>query len=551
MTAPMSTGTSRIVDLADGLSLTIDEYGDNTEGTAVLMLHGGAGPRSVSTFAAALSEHVYVIAPTHPGFDGTPRPDWCDSVADLATAYLDLLDTLSLTGVMVIGNSLGGWIAAELAQRDTHGRIGALVLLNSIGIEASDAKELVDIRGLGMEELRRLVFHDPATQLSPATLDDAQQATMAANGRAVAIYGGAAFTHDPKLRGRLHRVTVPVLVAWGEHDGIASVEYGRSFAGSFSDGHFVLVPEAGHLPQVEQMGRTLGAVGDFVDTVVKPGVEETPKVAGSAPVHVSRTFEVGDGLSLTIDEYGDNSEGSGVLLLHGGAGARSMAGLAAALSEHVYVIAPTHPGFDGTPRPESFDSIADLATAYLDLLDTLDLTGVMVIGNSVGGWIAAEMAVRDTRGRIGALTLLNALGIQPDSEKEIVDVRTVPPAEIGKLSFANPAFRPDFSSFSDEQRAAAAANLKTLATYAGAAFTHDPKLRSRLHRVTVPVLVAWGEQDGIVSVEYGRAYADAFSNGPFVLVPEAGHLPHIEQMGRTLGAIGDFVDTVVKPPMSA
>ncbi|MGF7237763.1 MAG: alpha/beta fold hydrolase [Frankia sp.] len=265
----------------------------------------------------------------------------------------------------------------------------------------------------------------------------------------------------------------------------------------------------------------------------------------------SRTVDLADDLSLTIDEYGVNAEGSAVLLLHGGAGPRSVAGLAAALSEHGYVIAPTHPGFDGTPRPGWFDSTGDLATAYLDLLDALDLTEVMVIGNSIGGWIAAEMALRDTRRRIGVLTLLNAIGIKPPSEKDVVDIRGVDPAEISMLSFANAAFRPDFAAFSDAQRAAMAANQKTLTTYAGASWMYDPKLRGRLHRVTVPVLVAWGVQDGIVSVEYGRAYADSFPNGHFVPVPDAGHFPHIEQMGRTLGAIGEFVDTVVKPPVSA
>jgi pimeloyl-ACP methyl ester carboxylesterase len=254
------------------------------------------------------------------------------------------------------------------------------------------------------------------------------------------------------------------------------------------------------------------------------------------------------GLSLAIDEYGVDSEGSAVLLLHGGAGPRTMAGLASALSEHMYAIVPTHPGFDGTLRPEWADSIADLAVAYLDLLDTLDLTGVLVIGNSIGGWIAAEMALRDTRGRIGALTLLNPVGIHAHlKENQVVDTRTVAPADLSKLSFADPALRPDFSSFSDEQRAGLAANQKTLATYAGAAFTHDPKLRGRLHRVTVPVLVAWGEQDGIAPPAYGRDYAESFPGGHFVPVPEAGHFPHIEQMGRTLEAIGDFVDTVVKP----
>jgi pimeloyl-ACP methyl ester carboxylesterase len=74
-----------------------------------------------------------------------------------------------------------------------------------------------------------------------------------------------------------------------------------------------------------------------------------------------------------------------------------------------------------------------------------------------------------------------------------------------------------------------------------------PKLRRRLHRVTVPVLVAWGEEDGVVSAEYGRAFADAFANGHFKPIAEAGHFPQIEQPGAVLGAIGEFVDTVVKP----
>src|SRR5580692_688769 len=109
--------TTRTVDLANGLSITINEYGQNTEGQGVLMLHGGAGPRSMAAISAALSEHVYVITPTHPGFDGTSRPEHTDSVADLAVAYLDLLDQLDLTGVMVIGSSVGGWIASEMALR--------------------------------------------------------------------------------------------------------------------------------------------------------------------------------------------------------------------------------------------------------------------------------------------------------------------------------------------------------------------------------------------------------------------------------------------------
>ncbi|MFG2938205.1 alpha/beta fold hydrolase [Streptomyces sp. NPDC048282] len=265
----------------------------------------------------------------------------------------------------------------------------------------------------------------------------------------------------------------------------------------------------------------------------------------------TRTVDLADGLSVTIDAYGTGTEGTGVLLLHGGAGPRTMTGLATALSEHVHTVTPTHPGFDGTPRPEWCDSVADLAVAYLDLLDSLDLTDVMVIGNSIGGWIAAEMALRDTKSRIGALTLLNAVGIHAHiPANQVIDPRTLPPQAVTKLSFANAAFRPDFSTFTDQQRAAAAANQQTLAAYGGPGFTYDPKLRGRLHRVTLPVLVVWGEEDGIANSTYGRGYADSFPNSRFAPIPDAAHFPQIEQLPATLAAIGDFVDTVVKPGLT-
>lgn len=261
-----------------------------------------------------------------------------------------------------------------------------------------------------------------------------------------------------------------------------------------------------------------------------------------------RTIDLPNGLPLTIQEFGENTEGSAVLVLHAGSGPRTITGFAAALAEHVYVITPTHPGFEGTPRPEDFDSVADLATAYLDLLDALDLNNVMVLGNSVGGWIASEMALRDNHGRIGALVLMNAVGIHAvREENRVVDVRQVDPADLGKLSFAKEAFRPDFAAFTPEQLAGTAANQKALAVYGGEHFVFDPKLRARLHRVTLPVLVVWGEQDGIAPLGYGRGYAKAFPNGRFAPIPNAGHFPQIEETGATLGAIADFVGSVVKP----
>ena len=235
-------------------------------------------------------------------------------------------------------------------------------------------------------------------------------------------------------------------------------------------------------------------------------------------------------LTIAVDKQG---AGQPVLLLHGGGGTGTVLGFAGALAEHAQVFTPTHPGFDGRPRPEGTDTVADLAVAYLDLLDQLDLRDVVVIGSSVGGWLAAEIALRDNQRRVGGVVLLNAVGIPG----EIADAANLTPAEFMALAWV----KPPVLGGSPEQLAAAAANQQTLRVYAGDPYMHDPKLPARLHRVTVPVLVGWGEHDGVVKVEYGREYAGLFPNVHFELIPDAGHLPHIEQAARTLELIRKFM----------
>lgn len=270
MTVAATTSTTRTIDLPHGLTLTVQEFGENTEGTGVLMLHGGAGPRSMAGFAAGMSEHAYVVVPTHPGFDGTPRPGWADTIADLAGVYLDLIDALSLTGVMVVGSSVGGWVAAEMGLRDNHGRISALVLLGATGITPEPPLEIADPARIGPVRTGELAFHKPELRLDVASLGEPQRAAMAANQRTLAVYAGDPFCHDPKLRGRLHRVTVPVLVLAGEQDGIVPLGYERALADAFPRAVFRPVAEAGHFPHIEQPGAVFGAIGDFVATEVKP-----------------------------------------------------------------------------------------------------------------------------------------------------------------------------------------------------------------------------------------------------------------------------------------
>ena len=258
----------------------------------------------------------------------------------------------------------------------------------------------------------------------------------------------------------------------------------------------------------------------------------------------TRRESFADGLTVRIDERGS---GRPILVLHGGGGPQTVAGISSALASRAYVLTPTHPGFAGEPRPEWFDSIDDLALTYLDLLERLDLRNVMVVGSSIGGWIAAEMAVRDTS-RLSSIVLVDAVGIQVEGHP-IADVFPLTPDELFALSFHNPAaFRIDPVTLSPEQLAATAANFQTLKVYDQGQGMCDPKLRRRLARVRIPALVVWGESDGVVDPDYGRAYAQSLPNARFALIPEAGHLPQIEQLERLLKLVWGFADSITAPP---
>lgn len=244
-----------------------------------------------------------------------------------------------------------------------------------------------------------------------------------------------------------------------------------------------------------------------------------------------------DELQVTFDEQG---EGRPVLLLHGGGGPPTMGPLFSALSEDFRVLAPVHPGFAGTPRPEWYDGIDDIALSYLQLLEQRDLRDVLVVGSSIGGWIASEMAVREHE-RISGTVLLNALGINVEGI-ELPDFFSLTPQELISHSFHNPAAAPDPTQLPQEARDMQAANAATLAVYAHDPYMHDPKLKRRLALVPTPVVAIWGESDQIAPEPYGRAYAASFPNGRFQAIPDAGHLPHLEQLDQTLEAIHRFAN---------
>jgi pimeloyl-ACP methyl ester carboxylesterase len=243
---------------ADDLELTVDQQG---AGRPVLLLHGGGGPPSMGALPSALSERFEVIAPVHPGFAGTARPDWFTGIDDIALTYLQLLEQRDLRDVLVIGSSVGGWIASEIAVRE-HERITGTVLLDAVGINV-DGIELADFFSLTPQQLISYVFHDPAAAPDPTQLPPAARDIQAANAATLAVYARDPYMHDPKLRRRLALVPTPVAAIWGQSDQVAPETYGRAYAGSFPHGRFELIAQAGHLPHLEQPEQVVAAIDRF------------------------------------------------------------------------------------------------------------------------------------------------------------------------------------------------------------------------------------------------------------------------------------------------
>jgi pimeloyl-ACP methyl ester carboxylesterase len=223
------------------------------EGPPMLLLHGGGGLDPNAPFLRALSERFRLIAPFHPGFGGSPRPAEIDTTDDLAYFYLDLLDQLNLKSVVLMGISFGGWIAAEIATKSTA-RLAKLILVDAVGIKVSNREtpDIADIFAIGEEELRQLMFHKPPPSPDFKSMSDDQIAVQVRNREALALYMWEPFAHNPKLRSRLHRVTVPTLVIWGASDRLVKPEYGRAYCAAIPGARFELIPEAGHAPQIEQ-----------------------------------------------------------------------------------------------------------------------------------------------------------------------------------------------------------------------------------------------------------------------------------------------------------
>lgn len=249
------------VDIS-GVSLEVEERG---QGRPLLFLHPGEGLAPERPWLDLLASRFRVIAPCHPGFGRSTLPDWLMTVDDLAYLYLDLADRFELRDAALVGASFGGWIALEMAVRNTE-RFTRLVLAGSLGVKWGGItdRDIADMHAVPREKFLELAWADPQRGAVDYTqLPETELAAIVRGQQAFAQFGWKPYMHSPRLRHWLHRIRIPTLLVWGEQDRIVTPEYGERLRTAIPGAAMEVIPDAGHFPHWEQPERFADAVARF------------------------------------------------------------------------------------------------------------------------------------------------------------------------------------------------------------------------------------------------------------------------------------------------
>jgi pimeloyl-ACP methyl ester carboxylesterase len=235
------------------------------QGPSMLYLHGAGGLPPWWPFFARLATHYELLVPEHPCFGASDDPPWVRNVSDLAMYYLDFLDATYPSPVHVIAHSLGGWIAAEAAVRNTQ-RFASLTLLAPAGIRVKGVPP-GDNFIWSPEELARNRFHDQsfAEALLAAAPASEEAADIELQSRLAAVkFGWEPRWFNPDLEKWLHRISIATHVVWGAQDKILPSAYARLWSERVSGAKITMVEACGHLPQVEKSDAVADAVIAFL-----------------------------------------------------------------------------------------------------------------------------------------------------------------------------------------------------------------------------------------------------------------------------------------------
>ena len=233
--------------------------------------------------------------------------------------------------------------------------------------------------------------------------------------------------------------------------------------------------------------------------------------------------------------------GAPLLFLHGAGGIAGWMPWMDQLAATHDLIVPDHPGWGRSDMPDWFDNIHDLAYFYLDFLDALGLTGVHLAGSSIGGWIACELAIRSTA-HLRTLTLVDPAGLRVPGVQRF-DIFLASPEANTRAIYHD-------QSIADRLLAAPPAgdaidvflrNRFATARVGWQPRLYDPHLAKWLHRIDVPTLVVWGENDNIFPVAMQAEFVRLITGAQAATIPQCGHLPHVECSAAFVDVFSRFV----------
>jgi pimeloyl-ACP methyl ester carboxylesterase len=236
-------------------------------GAPLLLLHGTEGSLGWRHYIQSLAEHFTVYLPSHPGFDGSERPTWLNSILDLVCFYTWFLETQGLEGTRVIGWALGGWLAAEMAATTRHA-FSKMLLVDAAGIKPHQG-EITDVFILSPAQIRDLTFHGPQqvpeyAQLYPREQSPAEREQAVQNREMAVRLTWKPYMHDPRLPALLARVTAPTCIIWGRQDRIIPVECGTLYHQAIPGSELVVIEQCGHAPYLEKPDEFVRVAMDFL-----------------------------------------------------------------------------------------------------------------------------------------------------------------------------------------------------------------------------------------------------------------------------------------------
>jgi pimeloyl-ACP methyl ester carboxylesterase len=260
--AKQQDGSVEILKIQD-FEIEVERRGS---GAPLVLLYGEEALELEAPFLDELATTNEIIILSPPGFGKSNRPDSVGNPDDISYVMLDALDALGLEDVTLMGCSFGGWIAAEIATKNSA-RIKQLILVDPYGIKVSDrwTRDIQDIWFLTAEDVQDRKYSDTKNgDIDYTVMADEKLEIIARNRESLALFGWQPYMHNPKLKSRLHRINVPTLVVWGVDDGIVTTDYGKAYTAEIPGAKFEAIKQAGHYPQIEQPAAFVKLVSSFI-----------------------------------------------------------------------------------------------------------------------------------------------------------------------------------------------------------------------------------------------------------------------------------------------